>query len=170
MKFISRHIYKLHKQFLHVIMGAGKSDLYRKDWQSGNLGKSRYGHLQSKLIRAEVCGNPVKDDADACLMKLVHKVHEVCRLTVSGCGRIVACYLISPGAVKRVLRNTDKLDVGVLHLLEILNNPVCELPVSIETILGSVGMFHPGADVALVDCNGKTVNVLALDAVIPLLV
>ena len=33
-------------------MGAGKSDLYRKDWQSGNLGKSRYGHLQSKLIRA----------------------------------------------------------------------------------------------------------------------
>ena len=34
-----------------MIVGAGKSDLYRKDWQFGNLGK-RYCNLQSKLIRA----------------------------------------------------------------------------------------------------------------------
>ena len=40
------------KELLHVIAGAGKSDLCRKGWQPGNTGKSKYCNFQSKLIRA----------------------------------------------------------------------------------------------------------------------
>ena len=117
---------------------------------------------KSELVGTEMRGNPVEDNTDTVLVKLVHEVHEVGGLSVSGCGRIVARHLVSPGSVKRMLRYTDELDVSIFHLGQVLYYPVGKLPVGVKTVFCPVRMFHPGTDVALVDGNGHLVHVLAL--------
>ena len=60
-----------------------------------------------------------------------------------------------------MLGDTHKFNMGKLHDLEIFDETVCELSVIIETVLGSVGVFHPGADMALIDSERLTVHILA---------
>ena len=111
-------------------------------------------------IRAEVGGNPVKDNADTCFMQGVDQVHEILGLAVSGGRRVVACDLIAPGAVERMLGNTHQLYVGKRNVLEVFDQSVRKLTVVIETVRGSVGMFHPGTDMALIDGQLGLVGIL----------
>ena len=111
-------------------------------------------------IRTEVGGNPVKDNTDACLMQGIDQVHEILGLAVSGGRRIVACDLIAPGAVKRMLGNTHQLYVGKRNVLEVFDQSVRKLSVVIEAVRGSVGMFHPGTDMALIDGQLGLVGIL----------
>ena len=115
---------------------------------------------EPESVGAEVCGHPVEDHADIVLMKCIHQVHEILGMSVSGSGSIVTCHLISPGSVKRMLGNAHELHVRELHDLEILGEAVSKLSVIVKTVRASVGMLHPGTDMALVNCQRLAVGIL----------
>ena len=110
---------------------------------------------QALPVLGEVRGHPVHDDADAGLVALVHKIHEVVRRAIARGGGEVAGDLIAPGAVERMLGQGHALDVGVAHLLDIGHQLVGQLPVGIEV---PVLMALPRAHVHLVDIDGRGVR------------
>ena len=59
----------------------------------------------------------VKDDAYLVPVKVIYHPRKIFRRAVPGGRRVVACYLISPGAVKRMLGNADQLHMGISHIL-----------------------------------------------------
>ena len=59
--------------------------------------------IQPVLVLREVGRHPVKNDADAAGMQLVHKIHKILRLAEARGGRIIAADLISPRPVERML-------------------------------------------------------------------
>ena len=75
---------------------------------------------QSKLILRKMCRYPVQNNANAMIMHIIHKIHEVRRCTVSGCRSIIAGYLIAPGTIKRMLRKTDQLHMRITHFQNII--------------------------------------------------
>ena len=87
---------------------------------------------QPELVTAKVAGHPVQNDPDARLVALLNEVHQVLGLAVPAGGGIVPCYLIAPGAVKRVLHHRHQLNVAVSHLLDIGHQLVGGFPVVIE--------------------------------------
>ncbi len=76
---------------------------------------------QALDVAAEAAGHPVQDDADVCLVALVHEVHEGRRVAIARGRRIVAGGLIAPGAVEGVLHDGHELDVGVTHVAHIVH-------------------------------------------------
>ena len=81
-------------------------------------------HAQAVLVPGEVCRDPVDDDADALGVQLVHKIHEVLRSTVTARGCEEARHLVAPAAVIGVFRDGQQLDVGVVHIFEVLHELV----------------------------------------------
>ena len=110
-------------------------------------------------ITREMGGHPVQDNPDSPAMHVVHKVHEVIGRAISAGWRIIACDLVSPGLVQRVLHYRHQLHMGISHVLHIISQPDCYFPVIIEFrahyILSGLilcGFFsHPGTKMDLID-------------------
>ena len=83
-------------------------------------------------VGAEAAGNPVHDHADAGLVAGVDEVHELLRVAEARGRRKVAGGLIAPGAVERVLREGQNLDVRVAHLLHVGDELLREVVVGVE--------------------------------------
>ena len=105
---------------------------------------------QSAAVLREVRRNPVHDNAQTGLMRLVDQVHQILRRAVAACGGKVADYLIAPRAVERILGQRHKLDVGVAHFLDIRHKLVRQLAVGVEV---AVLVHLPRAEVAFVDVD-----------------
>ena len=116
---------------------------------------------KTESVGAEVRGHPVKDHADTMLVERIYQVHEILGMSVSGCGSIVTCHLVSPGSVEGMLGNTHEFHMCEFHDTQVLDETVSKLSVIVETFRGSVGMLHPGADMALVDHQRLAIGILA---------
>ncbi len=66
--------------------------------------------------------------------------------------------LIAPGAVERILRDRQQLEVGEAHLLDVGDQPVGQLVVA-EVAVALLRHPHPGADVALVDRDRRLAGI-----------
>ena len=60
---------------------------------------------QGMRILGEVCRHPVKQDTDIVLVAIVNEKAEIIRLTETAGRRKVACRLVAPGSVQRMLGN-----------------------------------------------------------------
>ena len=87
---------------------------------------------QALGVGAEAAAHPVEDHADAGLVAGIDEVHELARVAVAGRGGVVAGGLVAPGAVERVLVDGHDLDVGVAHLLDVLDELVGEVVVGVH--------------------------------------
>ena len=84
---------------------------------------------QPVRVLRKMGGHPVHDDADAVLMALVDKKHEVLR-SAESCGwRIVANDLVSPRPRERVLHYWQQFDVSESGLLDVIDESHCGLAV-----------------------------------------
>src|SRR5699024_5910661 len=112
---------------------------------------------QSMGIPGEVGRYPVQDNADFISVHIVDKIAEVLRSTITGSRRIIACYLIAPGAVKGMLCNPHKFYVSISHLFYIVCKGMGQFPVIVKAFVFLVfpGMFFPGTGMYLV--NGHSV-------------
>ena len=114
-------------------------------------------------VLRKMSGHPVQNHANAVAVQVIHQIGEILRGPVPGCRRVVARYLIAPGAVKRMFRDPHQLDVRVACLQEIVGDGMRKIPVIVESILMlTVRVAHPAPDMALIDGNRR----LVLDKVI----
>ena len=88
---------------------------------------------QSMSIFREVCRYPVEDDADLVFVEIVHQIFEFFRRSIAGSWRIISRYLISPGTIKRMLRNTHQLYMSIPHLLDIVGQRMSKLNIIVKT-------------------------------------
>ena len=105
---------------------------------------------QTAAVLREVSRNPVHDDAETGLMRLVDQVHEILRRAVAAGRGEIADDLIAPRAVERILGQRHELDMRIAHFLDIGNELVRELAVGIEV---AVLVHLPRAEMALVDVD-----------------
>ncbi len=104
-------------------------------------------------ILREVGGNPVKEHSDSLLVAPVDEGHEVDRSAVAGRRGEIPERLVSTGTVERMLRDGEKLDVGVSHLPDVGDELVRQLPV--RQVAGPMPLLpFPRSEVHLVDRNG----------------
>ena len=74
---------------------------------------------QSEGVSREMCRYPVEDDTNLMFMQIIHKELKILCGTVTGSRCKIAGYLISPGTVKRMLRDTHQFHMGVTHILHV---------------------------------------------------
>ena len=110
---------------------------------------------QTMGILREMSRNPVEDYSDTVLMELIDHIVKILGRSVARRRRVVAGNLIAPGPVKGMLRNSDQLDMSIVHIQKILGNSVCKLAVIIEALVVSAGVAHPRTDMALINSNGR---------------
>ena len=111
--------------------------------------------IQAVGILWEVRRHPVENHADACLMALIDKIHEVVRRTVAGGDRKIAGYLIAPGAVEGMLHHGHELDMRIAHFGEIGDDIVGKLAVIKQIV---IGIPPPGARMDFIDIDGTVVD------------
>ena len=102
---------------------------------------------QGVLVPREVRRDPVDQHPDAALVEMVDEVPEVVRSAEAARRRVVACGLVAPGDVQRVLGDGQQLDVRVAEVGGVVGQPVRELAVVDE----QPAVPDPGAQVHLVD-------------------
>ena len=125
-------------------------------------------HIQAELVLGEVRGHPVHDDADAGVVHLVHKGHQVLGGAVAAGGGKVARHLVAPAAVEGVFHDGQQLDVGVAHLGDVGDQQVGQLGVVVGHIGAVLLLFHlPAAGVHLVDVHGAVDEILGLLRLLP---
>src|SRR5205814_6230120 len=71
------------------------------------------------LVPGEMRRDPVENDADAVAVQLIDEKHEVLRRAVTRRRREVACRLIAPGTVKRMLCRRQEFDMRESHIDDI---------------------------------------------------
>ena len=97
-------------------------------------------HVQAVAILREVGRDPVQNDADACLVELIHEGHEVLGRAVTAGGGKVTGDLIAPAAVEGILSDGQQLHMGVAHILYVRDQFVGQLGVIIGYAV--VGILH----------------------------
>ena len=108
---------------------------------------------QAVLVLREVCRHPVDDHADAVFMESVDEIAKLVGRAETLRRREHADRLVSPGAVERVFRHGQQLDVGEPHVGDVLHEIVGELAVAqVAVALG--GVAAPRAQVHFVDRHG----------------
>ena len=103
---------------------------------------------------------PVQDHTDFILVALVDKICKVLRFSVAGSRCIISGHLISPGTIKRILRNTHQLNVCVPHFFYIWDQIGYEIPVTVKSFIIPARMTFPGARMNLVDCHRLCIHIL----------
>src|SRR6185437_8034773 len=88
---------------------------------------------QGKCVPRKMRGYPVEDDADASAMTGIHKKLEIGRRAMAAGGGKITCCLVTPGFIKRVLRNREQFDMGVAHLSYIRNQMMGKFAVTIKS-------------------------------------
>ena len=108
------------------------------------------------LVLRKMSRHPVQNNAYFVFVKIIDQEFKILRSPISGCRRIIPCYLIAPGGIQRMFRNSHKLYMRVAHVLYVFHNPSGKFPVIIKSlrILLGIGMLHPAAGMHLV--NGKS--------------
>ena len=114
---------------------------------------------KSVCIPWKMSRNPVQDDADSPAVHIIHKIHEIVRISVAAGRRIVARHLVSPGSVQGMLHHRKQLHMGIPHLFYIVRQQGSDFPVMIElrprNILSLLilleRMAHPGAQMNLIN-------------------
>src|SRR5262249_33748428 len=124
---------------------------------------------QPVFVGREVRWHPVEDDADALLVKVVHKVHEVLRTAVAGGRREEARRLVAPGAVEGMLHDGQELDMSVVHAVDMVGKRLRQLAVG-QRAVALFGDAPPRADVDLVDVDWSVQGVLLVAGRPPALV
>ena len=109
---------------------------------------------QPHLVRGEVRGHPVEDDADPGLVQPIDQVHEVLRGAVPAGGREVARRLVAPRSIERVFHHGQELDVGEPEALQVFAERVGQLAI-VERAVSFFRTPLPGPDVHLVDGDGR---------------
>ncbi len=115
----------------------------------------------------EVGGHPVDYDAYSVLVAVVDEVHEVFGRTESACDREVSQRLITPGDIKRMLHHGKELEMCVPELLDMLDEPVSELPVVDEP---PIFISCPRTQVNFVNGNWRIKPVFILAHLNPIVV
>src|SRR5215471_8241671 len=85
---------------------------------------------QPVAIFREMSGNPIQNHAYSISMTVVDEIGELLWLSVPGGRSIVANGLITPTSTIRMFRYRQKFDVGIAHLLYILDKLMRELAIS----------------------------------------
>ena len=91
---------------------------------------------------------PVQNHAYARFMHFIHEKHEIFCAPVTRSRSIISDYLISPGGIERVLHYGHQLNMGVAHLLYIINNLRSQFTVIIE--FSSVCRFRERSQIDLI--------------------
>ena len=86
-------------------------------------------HRQTMHVRREMARDPVDQNADPALMHMINEVLEIVRRSKPRCGCEVACRLIAPRPVKRMLGNGHQLNVSVAHLSDVVGQRMSQLTV-----------------------------------------
>ena len=86
--------------------------------------------------------HPVDNHADAVLVAVVDEIHEIFRRAVAAGGRVVADRLIAPTARKRMLADGQQLEVGVAHLLAVVDQLMGQLAIAQPAVGSSPGRFQ----------------------------
>jgi hypothetical protein len=118
---------------------------------------------QAVRVAREVRRHPVQQHADAVLMAVIHKVHEVVGRAEAAGRRKVAGHLIAPRTVEGVLGDGQQFDVRVAHLLGVLHKLMRQVAIGEEAVV--LGRALPTAEMHLVDAH-RLVQRLALDALL----
>ena len=108
---------------------------------------------KSMSVFREMCRYPVKDNADLILMEIIDHIFEILRCSVTGGRCIISGYLISPGTIKRMLRNSHKLYMSISHFFYISCQGLGKLTVIVKAVLIVLcpRMFLPGTRMYLID-------------------
>ncbi len=114
---------------------------------------------QAVGIGREVGGHPIQNHADPRLVALIHEVFEIVGRAVAAGGGEHAHRLVAPGAAEGVLGDRQQLDVGVLHLLDVIHQFHRQLAPAQAV---AVRVTLPGAHVQLVDGEGLFALVIEL--------
>ena len=120
---------------------------------------------QAGIILGEMGGHPVDDDADTSLMQPVDQVHQLVGLAVAGGRCIIAADLIAPGHIQGMLHHGEELHVGVVHVQDVGDQLIRDLPVGQELTLR---IAPPGAQVQLIDVHGRAEHIARLTLFHPL--
>ena len=111
--------------------------------------------------------DPVHDDAEASLMRLVDEVHEVLRRAVAARRGKIADDLITPRTIERILGQRHELDVRVAHFLDVGHKLVRHLAVGIKV---AVLVHLPRAEMAFVDIDRTGIRQVVLSPLEPAVV
>ena len=122
---------------------------------------------QTAAVLREVSRNPVHDDAEAGLMRLVDQIHEILRRAVAAGRGEIADDLITPRAVERILGQRHELDVRVAHFLDVGHKLVRHLAVGIKV---AVLVHLPRAEMAFVDVDRTGIRQVVLSPLEPAVV
>ncbi len=122
-----------------------------------------------------ICGkmsrHPIQDHAYTRFVQLIDQIHEILRCTVAGSRRIITGHLISPGAVKGMLRNPHQLHMGIFHLFQIFHDLLCKLSVCVKPFFCPViGMLHKGTDMTFINCHRFLIHVFLIPLGHPFLI
>ena len=107
-------------------------------------------HVQAVTVLRKMGRNPIQNDADACLVELVHKGHEVLWGAIAAGGGKIARDLIAPAAIERILGDGQQFNMGVAHIFYVGNQLVGQLCIVVRGAV--LGILHlPAASLHLVD-------------------
>ena len=121
-------------------------------------------------VCCKVSRYPVQNDSHPCFVQFIDQIHKIPGRTISGSRCVVARYLITPGTVIRMLRNTHQLNVSILHFLQVFYNSVSKLTIIVKSLLCTVRMFHKGTNVTFINGHRSAVNILTVTLFHPLLI
>ena len=77
--------------------------------------------IEPVSVLGKMRGNPVKNNTYSRLVHSIYERHKILGRAVARRRRIITADLIAPRAVKRVLHHGHKLDMGIPHLLDIVD-------------------------------------------------
>ena len=108
-------------------------------------------HTKSVRIFREMCRYPVQDHANPLVMHIIYKIHKIIRIAISSGWSIITRYLISPRAVKRMLRNSHQFNMCISHFMDILRDHWRKLSIGEESIIIIFHTFSPRTQMHLID-------------------
>ena len=110
---------------------------------------------QSVSVSREVSGNPVHNYTHAVFMALIYKILQISRRSESAVCTVISRNLISPRAVKRILRKRHYLYMCITHLFNIRYKLIRHFSVSkISTVL----MGFPRAEMHFVNIYRRIIR------------
>ena len=117
---------------------------------------------KSVAVQHKVGGHKIQNHSDARPVAAVDKLHQPDRRAVAAGGAEIAGHLIPPRGVQRMLGERKQLDVGVAHLLHILDQRLRQLVVGVKAFTVRFVLDPPGTGVQLIDVHGAVIVFLPL--------
>ena len=122
---------------------------------------------QAVGVAAKMARYPVEDDADAVAVAQVDEIHQIFRLAIAAGRREIARPLIAPGAVEGIFAQRHELDVGIIHLFDIIDELGRYVAVRQHF---PIFIAAPRAEMDFIGQHGLAVRIVSTAAVHPFLV